>query len=201
METRITASIITTTITTTSTTTSVITTSTSVADLTITVTGQVLSHALHASHRRTEGEMLLAQARSAAPALPAAPDASAMPAAPAADAATPASDLATSTLLGPPATDPAAKHDKAWDWYWDYDESAWAKYSIHESDSGDDDYDESEPKAQNVRWWDAACDDDQPTRRNCQPKRRPTPPNTPPPKKARCALGGSTGSQDGAPRH
>jgi hypothetical protein len=190
METRITAPIITTTITTTTTTTSAITTTTSVADLTITVTGQVLTHALHASHRRTETEMLHAQARSAAP------ESSALPAVPAADADTPASDLATSTLLGPPATDSAAKHDK-WQWYWDYDESAWAKYSIHESDSSDDDYDESEPKAHHTVWkddrWQTAARTYQP-----KPKRRPTPPNRPPPRKTARLWGGSTGSQDGA---
>jgi hypothetical protein len=190
METRITAPIITTTITTTTTTTSAITTTTSVADLTITVTGQVLTHALHASHRRTATEMLQAQAQARNGAMrhvqarSAASASSASSAAPAADrdAATPASDLATSTrlsaLLDPPATASAAKRDKGWLWYWDYDALAWAKYSIRESDSSDDD-DEQEPSAQITvpNYWTGF--------QRPQPKSRPTPPNTPPAKKTR----------------
>ena len=81
-------------------------------------------------------------------------------------------------MLDPPATASAAKRDKGWLWYWDYDALAWAKYSVRESDDSSDDDDELEPNAQIAVWHDWA---------RPQPKSRPTRPTppTPPAKKPR----------------
>jgi hypothetical protein len=119
-------------------------------NLTPTVTRQVLVHALHANHRRTETEMLRLAATGSA--VPAATDSAtpAVPPAPAAtDYATPAVPnalaLTGSAASAVPGAGPAKRkwygYTADWQWYWDFDDSAWAWFYIDESDDDDQDED------------------------------------------------------------
>jgi hypothetical protein len=100
------------------------------------VTRQVLVHALHANHRRTETEMLRLAATGSA--VPAATD-YATPAVPNALA------LTGSAASAVPGAGPAKRkwygYTADWQWYWDFDDSAWAWFYIDESDDDDQDED------------------------------------------------------------